>query len=231
MEFSPGKKSSRDDTIRRETQDDLGASNVKIREILCISPVVPVLTVERPEHAVPLAQALVAGGLRVLEVTLRTPAALEALAAMALEVPEAVVGAGTVVRPADLEAVEKAGARFAVSPGLTPALAAAAQDSGVPLLPGVMTPSEAMSARDKGFDTLKLFPAAVAGGVSFLKALSGPLPDLAFCPTGGIGPGNFREYMELDSVLCVGGSWVAPKKAVATADWARITQLAQEATA
>jgi 2-dehydro-3-deoxyphosphogluconate aldolase/(4S)-4-hydroxy-2-oxoglutarate aldolase len=204
---------------------------VKIREILCISPVIPVLTVERVEHAVPLARALVAGGLRVLEVTLRTPVALEAMATMVREVPEAVVGAGTVVRPADLEAVEKVGARFAVSPGLTLPLLKAARGSSVPLLPGVMTPSEAMAAADSGFDTLKLFPAAVAGGISFLRALSGPLPDLAFCPTGGIGPDDFREYLELDSVLCVGGSWVAPKKAVAAKDWAHITRLAQEATA
>ena len=192
------------------------------------SPVVPVLTIDREEDAVPLARALVAGGLRVLEVTLRTPAALGALRRMAEEVSDAVVGVGTVTRAEDLTASAQAGARFAVSPGLTRGLAAAAQDHEIPLLPGVMTPSEAMEALDAGFDTLKLFPAEVAGGIRFLKALGGPLPDLAFCPTGGISPSNFRDYLKLENVLCVGGSWVAPKEAIAKGDWSRITELAQE---
>jgi len=202
---------------------------VKLREILRISPVIPVLTIHRIEDAVPLARALVKGGLLVLEVTLRTPNALEALRRMAEEVPDAVMGAGTITKPADLNAAAEAGARFAVSPGLTPDLAVVAKDSPIPLLPGVMTPSEAMAAQDKGFDTLKLFPAEVAGGISFLKAIRGPLSSLAFCPTGGIGPGNFRHYLSLSNVFCVGGSWVAPQSAIAAGDWQNITELAREA--
>lgn len=201
-----------------------------LREILRISPVIPVLTIHRIEDAVPLARALVQGGLLVLEVTLRTPIALEALRRMAGEVPDAVMGAGTITSPADLTAAATAGARFAVSPGLTPNLAGAAGDSEIPLLPGVMTPSEAMTAQDQGFDSLKLFPAEVAGGIAFLKAVRGPLSNLTFCPTGGIGPHNFRAYLDLSNVFCVGGSWVAPKTSVAAGDWPHITELSREAS-
>lgn len=203
---------------------------MSIREMLTQAPVIPVLTIENPADAVPLAEALVAGGLTVLEVTLRTDAAIQAIHHMAEGVEGAVVGAGTVTSPEDLEAVIEAGAQFAVSPGLTTALGAAGADSPIPLLPGVMTPSEAMTAMDQGFSTLKFFPAGPAGGIPMLKALGGPLGDLAFCPTGGIGPDTFRDYLALPNVLCVGGSWVAPKDAVRAKDWQRITALALETT-
>lgn len=196
-----------------------------LQEILRTAPVIPVIVLERADQAVPLARALVAGGLPVLEVTLRTPAALEAVAAIAREVPEAILGVGTVTRPEDLERSRAAGAVFAVSPGLTPALARAAQDSDLPLLPGVMTPSEAMAAREAGFKALKLFPARQAGGVPMLKALAGPLPDLLFCPTGGIGPADFRDFLALPNVACVGGSWVVPAAAIEAGDWDTITRL------
>lgn len=198
-----------------------------LRALLGNVPVIPVLVVDDVEHALPLARALVAGGLPVLEVTLRTAVALEAIERMA-SVPGAVVGAGTVLSPADLDAARRAGARFAVSPGLEPALSEAAAASDIPLLPGVMTPSEAMAARARGFTFLKLFPAAVAGGVGFLKALGGPLPDLIFCPTGGIGADTFRDYLALSNVHCVGGSWVAPASVLRDGDWGRVTELARE---
>ncbi|MEM8934737.1 MAG: bifunctional 4-hydroxy-2-oxoglutarate aldolase/2-dehydro-3-deoxy-phosphogluconate aldolase [Acidobacteriota bacterium] len=202
-----------------------------LRDVLARSPVIPVLKIERRVDAVPLARALVEGGLSVLEVTLRTDVALDALAAMVEEVPEATVGVGTVLTPEDLEASAAAGAQFAVSPGLTPALAEAASrwTETMPLLPGVSTASEAMIAREVGFSTLKCFPASTAGGPAFLKSLYGPLPDLAFCPTGGIGPDSFREYLTLPNVICVGGSWVAPAAAVNAGDWERIVALARDA--
>jgi len=203
---------------------------LELRELLRPTPVVPVLTLEDPEQAVPVACALAAGGLTVVEVTLRTPTAMESIRRIAREVSGVVVGAGTVTRAAELEAVRRAGARFAVTPGLTPALVDAALDADLPLLPGVMTPSEALAARDRGITTLKLFPAAAAGGVALLRALHSPLPELVFCPTGGIDAGSFRDYLALPNVLCVGGSWVAPKQAVAAGDWGRITQLAREAS-
>lgn len=201
-----------------------------LRDLLARAPVIPVLTIEDADTAVNLGRALVAGGLPVLEVTLRTPAALDAIRRMVAEVEGAIVGAGTITRSADLLEVAEAGAQFAVSPGLTDGLAYAAADSETPLLPGVMTPSEAMAARDRGFDTLKLFPARPAGGIALLKAFAGPLADLAFCPTGGISADDFRDYLALPNVLCVGGSWVAPRDAVAQGDWQRITQLASEAS-
>lgn len=201
-----------------------------LRELLARASVIPVLTIENADTAVDLGRALVEGGLTVLEVTLRTPAALESIRRMVAEVEGAVVGAGTVTRSADLLAVADAGGRFAVSPGLTDGLAYAVDDMELPLLPGVMTPSEAMSARDRGFDTLKLFPARPAGGLALLKAMAGPLADLAFCPTGGISAKDFRDYLALPNVLCVGGSWVAPRDAVEQGDWQRITQLASEAS-
>lgn len=193
-------------------------------------PVLPVLVIEDAEIAEPLAKALLAGGLHVLEVTLRTPAALEAIRRIAaLEGIE--VGAGTITRPADLEAARAAGARFGVSPGATNELLDAATESGLPFLPGVATPSEAMRARDRGFQTLKFFPAMAAGGTAMLKSIGGPLPDLFFCPTGGIDAGNFQSFLALKNVVCVGGSWVAPAELVARRDWATITRLAQEACA
>ena len=211
-----------------ETTHTVG-EKVSIRDFLSLAPVIPVLTVDRIDDAMPLAEALVAGGLRVLEVTLRTPEALEAIRAMS-EVEDAIVGAGTITCPEELEAVIEAGAKFAVSPGLTPDLGAAGADAPIPLLPGVMTPSEAMVALDHGFLTLKLFPASIAGGIPMLKALSGPLADLSFCPTGGISPETFRDYLALPNVLCVGGSWVAPRDAIKAQDWDRITDLARETT-
>lgn len=198
-----------------------------LRELLRQVPVLPVLVIDDPEIAVPLAEALAAGGLHLLEVTLRTPAALEAIRRIAA-LPGVVAGAGTITRPEDLAACRDAGARFGVSPGSTPRLLAAARDSGLPFLPGVATASEALAAREFGFDTLKFFPAVPAGGAAVLKSLAGPLPDLAFCPTGGIDAGNFRSFLELGNVLCVGGSWVAPADALARRDWGAITRLAQE---
>ena len=196
------------------------------KAILSKAPVLPVMTVDRLDQAIPLAKALVLGGLTNLEITLRTPIALEAIQQIADALPEAVVGAGTVTHPRDLEAVSKAGGQFAVSPGATAALLTEAAQGDLPLIPGIMTPSEAMTAQDAGFEMLKLFPAEPAGGRALLKAIGGPLPGLSFCPTGGIGPDTFRDYLKLDNVICVGGSWVAPKEAVLAEDWARITELA-----
>ncbi len=200
-----------------------------IRTVMRLAPVIPVIVVDSPEQAVPLARALVAGGLPVLEVTLRTAAALPAIEAIAAEVEGAVLGVGTVVRPAQFEAAHRAGATFAVTPGLTPTLAAAAKDCGLPLLPGVMTPGEVIAAGEAGFDALKLFPAAQAGGIGMLQALAGPFPDVVFCPTGGFTADNFRAALALPNVLCVGGSWVVPKVAIAAGDWATITALARAA--
>lgn len=199
-----------------------------LREILSSSPVLPVLVIHHLRHAVPLARALVAGGLKNLEITLRTPAALDAIREIAIQVPEAVVGAGTVTEPGHLDAVAEAGGRFAVSPGLSSALRQAASGHPLPLVPGVMTPSEAMNAHDAGFHILKLFPAEAAGGRALLKAMAGPLPNLMFCPTGGVTAHSFRDYLALDNVICVGGSWVAPSAVIAAEDWPRITALAAE---
>ena len=200
-----------------------------IAAIAGLAPVVPVLTVDRPEDAVPLARALVRGGLRVLEITLRTDTALEALGAIAAEVPEAVVGAGTVLDARQLDQVRQKGARFAVSPGCTPALAQAAKASGLPFLPGVQTVSEAMELSEQGFRLLKFFPADTAGGIGWLKAVAAPLAGLRFCPTGGISAGTATAYLALPNVACVGGSWVAPRDAVAAGDWPRIERLAAAA--
>jgi len=188
-----------------------------------------VLTVHDLAHAAPLARALVAGGLRVLEMTLRTPCALEAIALMRAAVPDAIVGAGTLMRPEDFEAVARAGAQFGVSPGLTPALLDAAASAPFPLLPGVMTPSELIAARAAGFTACKLFPAQQAGGIEMLKALAGPFPDHMFCPTGGITRQNAPAFLALPNVLCVGGSWVVPKAALASGNWAEIEALARDA--
>jgi len=198
-------------------------------EICALAPVVPVLVVEEAALAAHLARALVAGGLPALEVTLRTPAALDAIRAMA-EVPGGVVGAGTLLTPADVKAAKAAGARFGVSPGATDRLIAACEDEGLPLLPGAVTASEVMTLLEKGFTVQKFFPAEAVGGAAALKSLGGPIPQVGFCPTGGISPANVAAYLALKTVLCVGGSWVAPADAVAAGDWARIESLARTAS-
>lgn len=203
---------------------------VTLETILTAAPVVPVLTVEDRRHAVPLARALVAGGLPAIEITLRTAAALESIRAVAGEVEGAFAGAGTVLTRDQLEDAAEAGARFAVSPGASPLLLAAAADSELPLLPGAATASEAMALLERGHRLQKFFPAEPAGGLAYLKALAAPLPSVRFCPTGGIDAGNARAYLTLPNVICVGGSWVAPKEAVAAADWAAIEALAREAS-
>ncbi len=194
-------------------------------------PVIPVIVVDQIEHAVPLAQALVAGGVKVLEVTLRTPVALAAIEAMARAVPEAIVGAGTLRSAADVRAARDAGARFGVSPGYTREIGAACRDAGLPLLPGVATAGEVIAATADGHDFLKFFPASAAGGVPMLKALAGPFADVSFCPTGGISVETAPQYLALPNVRVVGGSWLTPADALRTGDWARITQLARAATA
>lgn len=199
--------------------------------ILALAPVVPVIVLDRVADAVPLAQALVTGGLPALEITLRTAAAFEAMAAIASAVPEAVVGAGTVVDPAQIDQALKAGARFLVSPGATPTLTAAIRASGAPWLPGVATAGEAMAMLEAGYARQKLFPAAAVGGIALLKGLAGPLPQIRFCPTGGITPGNAAEYLALENVACVGGTWVAPPDLVARGDWTAIAALARSAAA
>jgi 2-dehydro-3-deoxyphosphogluconate aldolase / (4S)-4-hydroxy-2-oxoglutarate aldolase len=191
-----------------------------------VAPVVPVLTIGRTADAVPLARALVKGGLPVLEITLRTATALEALKAIAAEVPDAIVGAGTVLKPAQFDQVRQVGARFAVSPGCTPALVAAARAAGLPFLPGIQTVSEAMILAEQGFGLMKLFPADAASGLAWLKAIAAPLAGLRFCPTGGIGADTAPAYLSLANVACVGGSWVAPSEAVEAGDWTRIERLA-----
>jgi 2-dehydro-3-deoxyphosphogluconate aldolase/(4S)-4-hydroxy-2-oxoglutarate aldolase len=202
-----------------------------IAAIAAKAPVIPVLTIDRLADAVPLARALVRGGLPVLEITFRTGAALEALAAIAREVPEAVVGAGTVLDAAQLRQALSAGARFGVSPGCTPALAAAVKTAGLSFLPGVQTVSEALALKEQGFRLLKFFPADAAGGTTWLKAVAAPLAGLRFCPTGGIGIETAPTYLALPNVACVGGSWVAPRDAIAAGDWSRIEHLAKAAAA
>ena len=194
-------------------------------------PVIPVVVLEDATAAVPLARALLAGGLRVVEITLRTGAALDAIAAIAGEVEGAIVGAGTVLSKGQFVASEKAGARFMVSPGTSPDVLAAAHDSTVPLMPGAATPSEVMTLMDEGYTIQKFFPAGPAGGIAYLKALASPLPAISFCPTGGIGAANAAEYLALSNVVCVGGSWVAPPEAIKAGDWTRIEKLAREAAA
>lgn len=202
---------------------------MNVLDVMRAGPVIPVIVIEELAHAVPLAKALIAGGVRVLEVTLRTPVALEAIRAIAREAPEAIVGVGTLTRPEDFPTARDAGACFGVSPGLTPALIQAARDSGLPLLPGVMTPSDVIAARLAGFRALKLFPAQQAGGVGMLKALAGPFPDVTFCPTGGITVETAPEFLALPNVACVGGSWLTPRAALAAGDWEAITALARQA--
>jgi 2-dehydro-3-deoxyphosphogluconate aldolase/(4S)-4-hydroxy-2-oxoglutarate aldolase len=198
-------------------------------DVMRDAPVIPVIVLDHVRHAVPLARALVAGGIRMLEVTMRTPVALECIAAIAKEVPEAVAGAGTIRSAADAKAAAKAGARFAVTPGYTHAIGRACRDEGLPLLPGVATASEVLAAQEDGYAALKFFPAQQAGGVAMLKAWQGPFGDVRFCPTGGIHAGNAGEFLALANVVCVGGSWLTPADAVAAGDWARVTALAREA--
>mgnify|MGYP001416572172 CR=1 FL=1 len=204
---------------------------MNILEVMRVGPVIPILVIEDLAQAVPLAQALVAGGVRVLEVTLRTSVALAAIRAIAREVPEVIVGVGTLTRPDEFAMARDAGACFGVTPGLTPVLIEAARETGLPLLPGVMTPSEVIAARLAGFREMKLFPAQQAGGMGMLRALAGPFPDVTFCPTGGITAETAPEFLALPNVGCVGGSWLTPKTALAAEDWSVITALARQAAA
>ncbi|WP_213959858.1 bifunctional 4-hydroxy-2-oxoglutarate aldolase/2-dehydro-3-deoxy-phosphogluconate aldolase [Variovorax sp. dw_954] len=204
---------------------------MSILDTLRTGPVIPVIVIDRLEDAVPLARALVAGGIRVLEVTLRTPMALQAIETIANEVEGAITGVGTITRAEDFQRARKAGAVFGVSPGLTPDLIAAARDNDLPLLPGVMTPSDVIAARAAGYSELKLFPAQQAGGIGMLKALAGPFPGVTFCPTGGISAATAPDFLALPNVACVGGSWLTPADAVAGKDWARISELARQACA
>ncbi|WP_406167405.1 bifunctional 4-hydroxy-2-oxoglutarate aldolase/2-dehydro-3-deoxy-phosphogluconate aldolase [Streptomyces canus] len=197
--------------------------------LLDLAPVVPVVVIEDASDAVPLARALVAGGLPAIEVTLRTPVALDAIRAIAGEVPDAVVGAGTVITPDQVTQTVAAGARFLVSPGWTDVLLAAMQASGVPFLPGVSTTSEVVALLERGVTEMKFFPAEAAGGTAYLRSLAGPLPQARFCPTGGIGPENAPEYLSLPNVGCVGGTWMLPADAIAARDWGRVEALAREA--
>ncbi|MDP3547317.1 MAG: bifunctional 4-hydroxy-2-oxoglutarate aldolase/2-dehydro-3-deoxy-phosphogluconate aldolase [Phreatobacter sp.] len=201
------------------------------RPLLALAPVIPVLTIKDASTAVRLARALVAGGLPVIEVTLRTPAALEAIRAIARDVPDAVVGAGTITRTGDIQMATAAGSRFLVSPGTPPDLADALAGVPVPVLPGCATVTEAMALAVRGFAALKFFPAEPSGGAAFLKSLSGPLPGLVFCPTGGIDAAKAPSYLALGNVGAVGGSWVVPDDALASGDFARITDLARAARA
>ena len=200
-----------------------------IDDILRVGPVMPVVVIDDAARAVPLARALVAGGIRAIEITLRTGAALEAIQAIARDVPDAIPGVGTAVTGADVLAALDAGARFIVSPGSTPALMEAALGSGLPFLPGVATASELMAGMAAGLSAFKFFPAAQAGGVEGLKALGGPFPNARFCPTGGVSPANVAAYLALPNVACVGGSWIAPREMIAAGDFAKIEQLARAA--
>jgi 2-dehydro-3-deoxyphosphogluconate aldolase/(4S)-4-hydroxy-2-oxoglutarate aldolase len=201
-----------------------------IAEVLAAGPVIPVIVLDKADNAVPLAKALVSGGVRVLEVTLRTPAALEAVRAIRSGVPGAIVGTGTVTNVDELHASIAAGAQFGVSPGTSPRLLAAIAESGLPFLPGTMTPSDVIAAREAGFRAVKLFPAQQAGGVAMLKALGSVFTDIKFCPTGGIDATTAGEYLALPNVACVGGSWLAPPAVVKSGDWAAIKTLAQAAS-
>ena len=198
-------------------------------QVMQDAPVIPVIVLNDVAHAVPLARALVAGGIRMLEVTLRTPQALECIERIAKEVPEAVIGAGTIRSAADAQAAAKAGALFGVSPGYTRTVGQACRDAGMALLPGVATGSEIMMAGEAGFKELKFFPAMQAGGSAMLKSWSGPFFDVKFCPTGGVSVANAKEFLSLPNVICVGGSWLVPADALASGDWARITSLAKQA--
>ncbi|MEO0635508.1 MAG: bifunctional 4-hydroxy-2-oxoglutarate aldolase/2-dehydro-3-deoxy-phosphogluconate aldolase [Pseudomonadota bacterium] len=202
---------------------------VAVRKVMTAAPVIPVLTIERVEDAVPLAQALVDGGLPSIEITLRTDAALEAIRLVAAEVEGAIPGAGTVLTPTQVAECEAAGCQFLVSPGASNQLLDAVAHHSVPLLPGAATASEAMALGERGYECLKFFPAGPAGGPSYLKGLAGPLPQFTFCPTGGVSQSNAADYLALPNVACVGGSWVAPKKLIDAKAWNEITALAADA--
>ena len=205
-------------------------ASLHAREIAALAPIIPVLVVDDVAHARPLAEALVAGGLPALEVTLRTPAALDVIREMA-SVPGGVVGAGTLLTPADVQAAKEAGAQFGVSPGATDRLLDACEEADLPLLPGAATASEAMRLLERGYTMLKFFPAEASGGAPALKAIGAPIPQISFCPTGGVSLKNAPDYLSLGNVVCAGGSWVAPKDAVEAGDWSRIETLAREAAA
>lgn len=213
--------SSPSDTLSRTGEDSL----------LALVPVVPVVVLDDLDHAVPVARALVAGGLPVIELTLRTPVALDAIAAIATEVPDILVGAGTITSPELVSRAVDAGAKFLVSPGTTPGLLREMAGSGVPFLPGTATVSEAMSVLEAGFSEMKLFPAEASGGAAYLKSLASPLPAARFCPTGGITAATAPSYLALPNVGCVGGSWLTPADALAAGDWDRVATLAREAAA
>jgi 2-dehydro-3-deoxyphosphogluconate aldolase/(4S)-4-hydroxy-2-oxoglutarate aldolase len=202
-----------------------------IKDIMAISPIVPVMVIHNVEHAVPLAHALVKGGLKVLEITLRTPAALESIKRIRAEVPDAVVGAGTIINIETLNKAIDAGAEFIVSPGTTDAMIDAALATGVPLLPGIANPSDAMRLLEKGITEMKFFPAEAAGGVPMLKSIGAPIPQISFCPTGGVNQQNVKSYYKLPNVACVGGSWMCAANLVDAEDWDEITRLSIEAVA
>ncbi|NOT83481.1 MAG: bifunctional 4-hydroxy-2-oxoglutarate aldolase/2-dehydro-3-deoxy-phosphogluconate aldolase [Methylococcaceae bacterium] len=204
---------------------------IQAKEILTACPVMPVMVIQNADDAVPMAKALCAGGIRVLEITLRTPAALESIKRIAQEVPEAIVGAGTIITTHQLQAVTEAGAVFAISPGLTPTLLHAANHGAIALIPGISTLSELIMGMEYGYDCFKFFPAEAAGGIPMLKAIAGPIPQVTFCPTGGISPQNYQAYLALDNVACVGGSWLVPAEAVKAKNWQAITDLAKAAVA
>ena len=204
---------------------------VSINDVMNTSPVMPVMVINQIEQAVPLARALVEGGLKVLEITLRTPVALECIRRIKAEVPGAIVGAGTIINTQTLDQAIAAGAEFIVSPGVTPSLLDAALSSGIPTLPGVITPSEVMRLLEKGITAMKFFPAEAAGGIPMLKSIGGPLPQVTFCPTGGVNPKNAPDYLALSNVACVDGSWMAPAELVDAGDWAEITRRAAVAAA
>lgn len=201
-----------------------------LHSLMTAAPVVPVVVINDPKAAVSLATALVAGGLPAIEITLRTPNALECIKAVADEVEGAIAGAGTVLNKADIAAVEKAGAKFMVSPGTSPNLLAAAEDTPVALLPGAATSSEMMALGELGYSHLKFFPAGAAGGPNYLKSIGGPLPQFKICPTGGVSLANAKDYLAIPNVLCVGGSWVAPSDLIEAGDWAAIEKLAKDAS-
>lgn len=203
----------------------------RLSALVGTQPVIPVIRIDALAHAVPMARALVAGGLPAIEVTLRTPVALDAIRLIIDEVPNAVVGAGTILDARQFVAAEKAGAKFIVSPGTTQELLDAARSAATPLLPGAITPSEIMATREEGYGFLKFFPAEQSGGAAFLKAISAPIPDMIFCPTGGVSPSNVKDYLVLPNVACVGGSWVVPDAAVKAGDWAEVERLSREAAA
>lgn len=202
---------------------------IQPKDVLNAGPVMPVMVIQKLEDAVPLADALVKGGIRVLEITLRTPVALDAIKLISREVKEAIVGAGTIANPRQLQAAQDAGAVFAISPGLTTNLLEAANTGGIALIPGIATLSEMMLGMDYGLDHFKFFPAEAAGGIPMLKAIAGPFPQATFCPTGGISPENFKDYLKLSNVTCVGGSWLAPQSVVNEKNWGKVTELAKHA--